>query len=1042
VSPLEKRRADSAARAERLNIPRWRFLYLLLFLFAVNSVWAVDPNRHISQYRHTAWRVQDGVFNGAPNAITQTQDGYVWVGTTSGLFRFDGARFVQATTDDAHALPDDRINGLLSARDGSLWMATPVGLSQLKDGALLKYSFPPIGISNVIQDHTGTIWVTRYRVTDGKGPLCRVAGKDLQCYGKPDGIPVEYGVPLVEDSLGNLWIGSYLLCRWSPGSSATYFAEELKHLKGSPGVIDLVAGPSGSVWAALRRAGPGLGVRHFASGKWTSYAVPGFDTASLEGHSLFLDLNNSLWIGTETEGIYRIHDGIVDHYRSIDGLSGDAVTDIYQDQEGNVWVTTDQGVDLFRDTPVVTFSMREGLSSAEANSVLARRDGSVWIGNGGFLDVLFEGKVSEIGKRHGLSGEQVTTLFEDHTGRLWLGIDQKVLTYENGKFFEITRADGSALGAPGGSCIAITEDANHNIWAMIYGYSRHLFRIDNRKVREEIPLTGIPYPAWLAPDQETGIWIGSNSDVLARYSGGHMETFALGRGEKSFTLQSLLVDSRNSIWVATSSGLLRWKNGTWKTLDTRNGLPCSSLLNLISDSQGSFWLRTKCGILSIAKSDLENWWARPESKVDVRVFNELDGAQPGSAGLQPMSSMSLDGRLWFVNRNTLEMIDPGQLKANPIPPQVHIERAVADRKSYLPREDLQLPSLIRDLEIDYTALSLAVPQRVRFRYKLEGHDSGWEEPGTRRQAFYSDLRPGRYKFRVIACNNDGVWNEAGASLEFSVAPAWYQRSWFRILCVACGVFTVWVIYRLRVRQIARAIGARFDERLAERTRMARDLHDTFLQTIQGSKLVADDALEPSTDSIKMRRAMEQLSVWLGRATQEGRATLNSLRTVTAQTNDLGEALRRATEDGLIPSAMAVTFSVVGDARDMHPIVRDEIYRIGYEAIRNACMHSAASQLEVELRYAHDLTLRVSDNGTGIDPAVADRGKDGHFGLQGMRERTARIGGNLTLGSSSNSGTEIKLTVPGGIIFRKTTPVRRSLFTRIRTVSLKRPILRS
>jgi signal transduction histidine kinase len=395
--------------------------------------------------------------------------------------------------------------------------------------------------------------------------------------------------------------------------------------------------------------------------------------------------------------------------------------------------------------------------------------------------------------------------------------------------------------------------------------------------------------------------------------------------------------------------------------------------------------------------------------------------------------MSPDGRLWFVNLNVLEMVDPGQLKVNPTPPPVHIEQAVADRRSYLPRPDLQLPPLTRDLEIDYTALSFVVPQRVRFRYKLEGHDSGWEEPGTRRQAFYSDLRPGRYRFRVIACNNDGVWNEVGASLDFSVAPAWYQTNWFRALCLISGGFIVCFIHRLRVLQVSRAIGARFDERLAERTRMARDLHDTFLQTIQGSKLVADDALEPTTDPVRMRRAMEQLSVWLGRAAQEGRAALNSLRAATTQTNDLAEGFRRATEDGLSPSTMAVTLSVVGDAREMHPIVRDEIYRIGYEAIRNASMHSEASRLAVELRYADDLTLRISDNGSGIDPVIADRGKDGHFGLQGMQERAARIGGNLTLESSSNSGTEIRLVVPGRIIFRKTMPARRSLFTRIRTL---------
>jgi signal transduction histidine kinase len=247
-----------------------------------------------------------------------------------------------------------------------------------------------------------------------------------------------------------------------------------------------------------------------------------------------------------------------------------------------------------------------------------------------------------------------------------------------------------------------------------------------------------------------------------------------------------------------------------------------------------------------------------------------------------------------------------------------------------------------------------------------------------------------------------------------------------------GVFIVCGIYRLRVLKISRAIGARFDERLAERTRMARDLHDTFLQTIQGSKLVADDALEPSADPIRMRRAMEQLSLWLGTATQEGQAALNSLRTATTQTNDLAEALRRVTEDGLIPSALAVTFSVVGDAREMHPIVRDEIYRIGYEAIRNACTHSGASRLEIELRYARDLTLRVDDNGTGIDPAMVATAKNGHFGLQGMRERAARIGGKLTLVSSSNSGTEIKLVVPGRIIFRKT-PDQRSLSTRVRAL---------
>jgi len=244
------------------------------------------------------------------------------------------------------------------------------------------------------------------------------------------------------------------------------------------------------------------------------------------------------------------------------------------------------------------------------------------------------------------------------------------------------------------------------------------------------------------------------------------------------------------------------------------------------------------------------------------------------------------------------------------------------------------------------------------------------------------------------------------------------------------MFVVWMLYRLRLRQVANAISARFDERLAERTRLARELHDTFLQTVEGSKLVTDHALERSSDPVRMRQTLEQLSEWLARAIQEGRAALNSLRTSTTQRNDLADALRRATENAFIPRSMAVTLLVVGDARDMHPVVRDEVYRIGYEAIRNACLHSSASQLEIELRYSQALALRVTDNGVGIDPTMADKGKDGHFGLQGMRERAARIGGTLTMMTSA-SGTEITLNVPGGIIFQTSSPSRQGFLDKIR-----------
>ena len=339
----------------------------------------------------------------------------------------------------------------------------------------------------------------------------------------------------------------------------------------------------------------------------------------------------------------------------------------------------------------------------------------------------------------------------------------------------------------------------------------------------------------------------------------------------------------------------------------------------------------------------------------------------------------------------LQMIDPSHLNENTLPPPVHVEEIIANQKRYFPQQGLHLPALIRDLEIDYTALSFVAPQKVLFRYKLEGHDPDWEQPGIRRQAFYSDLRPGKYRFHVIARNNDGLWNDAGAILEFSIAPAWYQTYWFLILCIAVGILTLWALHLLRVRQVSSAISARFDERLSERTRLARELHDTLLQTIQGSKMVADDALDQPSDPDHMRRAMERLSQWLGQSMGELRTALNSLRTSTTQGNDLAESLRRASEDSLVKERMRVLISVTGHTQEMHPIVQDEVYRIGYEAIRNADIHSGASQLEIELAYSRDLVMRVRDNGIGIDHLVAERGKKGTSDFRGC--------GNALFGSA-------------------------------------------
>jgi len=275
---------------------------------------------------------------------------------------------------------------------------------------------------------------------------------------------------------------------------------------------------------------------------------------------------------------------------------------------------------------------------------------------------------------------------------------------------------------------------------------------------------------------------------------------------------------------------------------------------------------------------------------------------------------------------------------------------------------------------------------------------------------------------VTACNNSGVWNEAGATLDFSIAPAYYQTRWFQGLCLLAAILIGWALYHLRMRQVAKSMSARFDERLAERTRVARELHDTLLQTIQGSKFIADGVLlDPTNDPTRLRSTLEKLSGSLDLAVQEARGALNSLRASTTQKNDLAAAFREVMDECRRDTCMETSLHLSGNAKDMHPVARDEVYRIGYEAIRNACMHSQAKQLDVALTYAQDLTLRVLDNGVGMDAVVLDKGRDGHFGLHGMRERAARIGGKLTLVSSQNAGTEVTLLVPGRAIFRKPTP---------------------
>jgi signal transduction histidine kinase len=426
--------------------------------------------------------------------------------------------------------------------------------------------------------------------------------------------------------------------------------------------------------------------------------------------------------------------------------------------------------------------------------------------------------------------------------------------------------------------------------------------------------------------------------------------------------------------------------------------------------------------VSLSRAELDAWIADPTRQVTITaLYDHTDGVECSwiNSYYTPYAAFS-GGRLYFTTRTGVGVLDPRRIHFNHVVPPVVIEQVTADGVTHDAASMPELPPLVRDLRIDYTALSLTAPRKVRFRYKLEGSDEGWQEAGTRRQAFYSDLAPGSYRFRVTACNDDGVWNEEDATLAFRVLPTFYQTKAFLLLSIAVGACAVWGTYHWRMRRVAARLAAQFDERLVERTRIAQELHDTLLQGFLGASMQLHLAVDRLPTDSPERSRMNHVLALMARVIDEGRNAVRGLRTPAAPGGDLEQAFSAIPGELELPEG--VGFRVVGEgtARSLHAVVRDEVYRIGREAILNAFRHSDASSIEVEIAFARDqLCVRVRDDGRGIAPEVLDAGREGHFGLSGMRERAERIGGKLSLRSRVGDGTEVELVVPGRLVFTET-----------------------
>jgi ligand-binding sensor domain-containing protein/signal transduction histidine kinase len=1009
-------------------------------LICGRTAFALDPSLDISQYGHTAWTARDGLTQGAIFAMAQTPDGYLWLGAEFGLFRFDGIRSVPWQPPAGQHLPSAPYS-LLVTRDGTLWIGTFAGLVSWSGGKLKQYpEVGPVFVTSLLEDREGTVWAGGILDSTGTpgGRLCAIQSGRAQCYGE-DGAFGSFVWSLDEDSSGTLWVGAESgVWRWKPGPPKRYAMPGMR-------IGDLTNFDDGQLLVGIS----GAGLKRLVADKLESYPVRRAMNRNallldreVDSNKLLRDRDGGLWIGTHQRGLIHIHNGRTDVFTKSDGLSGDISCSLFEDREGNVWFASSRGLDRFRELPVSTISAKQGLSSDYTSSLVAGSDGSIWIGTHDGLTRWSNGQTTIFRKANGLPADFVQSLFEDNRGRVWATFSGHGLSYfKNGRFVSVP-------GVPSEEVFSIAEDKARNLWL---SGNKGLSHMRYGRLVENFPwsVMGRHQQATAVVPDESGVWLAFWVDggVLYFKDGQVRASYTAADGLGKGQVAGLRLDRDGALWAATEGGgLSRIKDSRIATLTSKNGLPCDTIHWTMEDDDRSLWLYTACGLVRITRSELDAWIADPNHSVQTTLWDAADGVilrQTSPGGFGPIVAKATDGKLWFHTGDGIQVVDPRHVAFNKLPPPVHIEQIIADRKVQWQNwpgasaSNLRLPARTRDLQIDYSALSLVAPEKVHFKYMLEGQDSDWREVVNDRQASYSNLPPRHYRFRVIASNNSGVWNEQGDTLEFSIAPAYYQTNWFRVVCVAAFVALLWVLYQLRLRQLARQFNMRLEDRVGERTRIARDLHDTLLQSFHGVLLYFQTGINQLPEhpvearTSEARKTLEKAMHQAKHAIVEGREAIQGLRSSVVETNDLALAMRTLGEE-LAANANSTAFQVhvEGASRDLHPILRDEVYRITGEGIRNAFHHADAKQIEVEIHYdERQLRVRVRDDGKGIDPKLlSDDGREGHFGLRGMRERAKLIGGKLTVWSELDAGTELELSIPASRAYTAPTEGQRMRLT--------------
>ena len=990
------------------------FMVVILILGLPKRLMAMNPQTQLSQYAHTAWRLEDGLINAAPIAIAQTKDGYIWISTEEGVLRFDGVRFVPLADVVGKPLGfSGTVWSLLGASDGSLWIGGSDHLYRW-DGAELSAFTRHGRYDAIVEDRSGAIWAVRERVReDREGALCRPTGATITCFGAQFQLFNSEAMAAV-NSDDAIWAASGIaLFRLSSGRLTQFPFRFAVQKVGATGVSAVAPDSHGGVWVGFPYRGTDLGLEHLKDGHIQRVRTSKLDGSTLEVGALLSEKNGTLWVGTNAEGILRINGDQVERYDSRAGLSGDAIRNLFEDREGNLWVVTNKGIDRFRDSSVITYSGAQHFSSDYSDAVLTTHDGSVWTTSQAGADILHGRSVSRLGDTVRPPGTQGTSLLEDRNGNIWLGLDNDLYRISKGVMTPIVTEDGQSVGTVG----RMAEDNQGNVWI-----SSFLDLVDDKilffvKPNDHVArrfVTELGMSAVTMPDIRSGIWIMDRSGNIAHIEGGKTEPERNKLLEQKHPL-GLMQGPDGTLYIWCNEGLILIRGDEGRFIPDAQLATCR-IHQSIFDTTGSLWAAGKCGLIRIPKGEVDQWWNSPDAKPWNRLFFDgKDGYEVNWGDFSPTLSRSPDGKLWFATGSGLQVVDPAHLYFNSLPPPVVIESLIGDHVRVPRLASNPLAARTRDIQIDYTALSFPNPAKVLFQYKLDGHDKDWQDAGARRQVFYTNLTPGHYTFHVKACNDSGVWNEQGAFIQFDIAPAWYQTIWFRVVAAALIICVSLGAYLLRIRVIAERIELRVNERMSERMRISRELHDTLLQAIQGIVLRFSSYTARVSPDVQeeMERSLDDAELLL----ISGRDRIKEMRGQLSDNENVTSEIRGIVASLFENHKCKVTVEAQGNPVPLRPIAHEEAIWIAREALTNSSRHSKAKNLTIQVSFSpRDFRMSIQDDGVGLDENAFLAHYRGHFGLVSMRERAEAIGGRFSIRSETGHGTLVSLSLPDRVAY--------------------------